>query len=305
MPSERSAQISATPLWFLRAGLVLATCSGALACMDYEVGFNKELDQHYLEDSAVPVEPPPDDSALPLLEANPLEFEDPPEDDPPEDDPPQDDPPEPAVGCSDGTREGYLDIDAYPDIAACSGGWTVGGVTRSDLAPTCSHGSGDDSWNTEGDGCSAADLCAEGWHVCEGHGEVGAKAGSCDDAVPYGSPDKSLLFAVQQHSDNGSVCNDSSPNGNDIFGCGNLGTDLSSDKGCGVLNKVIASMNAGSCGYNEAEPSHGPWECFGDTDSHYHEGELVTKKGCWGSSCSYDGNPVGNSDKGGVLCCRD
>jgi hypothetical protein len=31
----------------------------------------------------------------------------------------------------------------------------------------------------------------------------------------------------------------------------------------------------------------------------------VTKKGCPNHSCSYDGAPVGSSDKGGVLCCRD
>jgi hypothetical protein len=286
-----------------RTGVILLASAAAIGCMEYEVGVQKELDQHYIEDTAPPVEPPED--LPPEIEGDPLEFEDPPEDDPPEDDPPEDDPPEPDAGCSDGDREGYQDWDAYPDIAACSGAWTVGGVTRPDLAPTCGHGSGDDSWNTEGDGCSAADLCQEGWHVCQGHTEVEEKAGSCDDAVPWGTPDKALLFAVVQYSDNNSVCDNGSSNGNDIFGCGNLGTDLSGDKNCGVLNKVIASMNAGTCGYNEAEPSHGPWECSGGSDSHYHEGELVTKKGCWGSSCSYDGYPVGNSDKGGVLCCRD
>jgi hypothetical protein len=212
---------------------------------------------------------------------------------------------DPQAGCADGQREGFEDWSAYPSIAACSGAWEVGGVTRSDLAPTCSRGGGDDSGNSEGWGCSAADLCASGWHVCQGKTEVGSKASSCDDAVPWGTPDKALFFAVHQNSDNNSVCDDSSSNGNDVFGCGNLGTDLSSDKDCGVLNKVLASMNAGTCGYNEAEPSHGPWECDGGSDSHYHEGELVTKVGCPGTSCSYDGNPVGNSDKGGVLCCRD
>ena len=299
--AARSVWIPVPGPTVFRTGIILLATAGALGCMDYEVGVQNHPDAHYEQDTAIPVEPPPDDSDVPfgILDGGPVDVEQPPEDDPPEDDP------EPDAGCSDGEREGYQDWDAYPDIAACSGGWTVGGVTRSDLAPACSHGSGDDSWNTDGDGCSAADLCQDGWHVCEGHVEIEEKAGSCDDAVPWGSPDKSLLFAVQQHSDNGSVCDNSTSAGNDVFGCGNLGTDLSSDKNCGVLNKVIASMNAGSCGYNEAEPSHGPWECAGGDDSHYHEGELVTKKGCWGTSCSYDGNPVGNSDKGGVLCCRD
>ncbi len=212
---------------------------------------------------------------------------------------------DPAVGCADGEREGYQDWSAYPSIAACSGAWEVGGVTRSDLAPSCSRGGGDDAGNSEGWGCSAADLCASGWHVCEGYSEVASKAGSCDAAVPHGTPDKSLFFAVQQNSDNDSVCDNGSSSGNDVFGCGNLGTQLSSEKGCDPLNRVLASMNAGTCGYNEAEPSHGPWECDGGSDSHYHEGELVTKVGCPHHSCSYDGYAVGNSDKGGVLCCRD
>ena len=90
-----------------------------------------------------------------------------------------------------------------------------------------------------------------------------------------------------------------------MFGCGNLGTALTADKGCGVLDRVLASMHQDTCGINEAEPDLGPWECVGGAESHYHEGELVTKKGCPGRSCSYDGYPVGNSDKGGVLCCRD
>ncbi len=264
------------------------------ACMDYGLNAPRDVDEVLEEDSAAPVGPPPDDPGEP----NFVDFVAPEE---PEDDPPSTDP---EAGCSDGDREGYQDWDAYPDIAACSGAWTEGGVSAAGLTDTCDDGSGDDSWNTEGDGCSPSDLCAEGWHVCEGRIEVQDLAGSCDDAVPYGSPDKSLFFAVVQHSDDNSVCDDSTSNGNDVFGCGNLGTELSSDKGCGVLNRVLASMHADSCGFNEAEPNLGPWECVGGDDSHYHEGELVTKKGCPSWSCSYDGYAVGNSDKGGVLCCR-
>ncbi len=212
---------------------------------------------------------------------------------------------DPQAGCADGQREGFEDWSAYPSIAACSGAWEQPGVTRADLAPSCSRGAGDDSGNTEGFGCSAADLCASGWHVCVGKADVSGKAGSCDAAVPHGTPDKALFFAVAQHSDSDSVCDDGSSNGNDVFGCGNLGTQLSGDRDCGPLTRVLASMNPGTCGYNEAEHPHGPWACAGGDDSHYHEGELVTKVACPGTSCSYDGNPVGNSDKGGVLCCRD
>jgi hypothetical protein len=68
---------------------------------------------------------------------------------------------------------------------------------------------------------------------------------------------------------------------------------------------VLASTQPQSCGFNEAEPNLGPWECLGGSDSHLNEGALVTKDACQGDSCSYDGDPIGASDKGGVLCCRD
>jgi hypothetical protein len=209
------------------------------------------------------------------------------------------------AGCADGTREGFIDQDSHPFIAGCSGGWSVGGITRPDLAPTCDHASGNDSANPEGNGCSAADLCSPGWHVCQGKLEVAdLSPDGCAGAVPPGTPDKSLFFAVQQNSQADSVCDDSDL-GNDVFGCGNLGTVLSPDKNCGPLDRVLASMHAGTCGFNEAEPPHGPWLCAGGDDSHLHEGSLVKKNGCPSVSCSYDGNPVDNSGKGGVLCCID
>ena len=31
-------------------------------------------------------------------------------------------------GCSDGTREGFLPAGSFPDIAGCSGGWSVPGI---------------------------------------------------------------------------------------------------------------------------------------------------------------------------------
>lgn len=274
-----------------------------LACNDYSLtpkdqleatGVDEEPEESAPYDDEDPVEedeeePPVEEEEEEEDEEEPVEEEEPPADADP-------------VGCADGTREGFQDQGAYPRIAACAGAWSEPGVTIDDNEPTCGHTAGNDGSNREGDGCSSIDVCAEDWHVCEGW-EVADLAGSCDDAVPDGSPDKSLFFAVYQPSENNSVCDDDADRGNDVFGCGNLGTDLSEGQDCGVLNKVIASMNPGTCGYNEAEPSHGPWECYGDDDSHYHEGELVTKIGCWGDSCSYDGYAVGNSDKGGVLCC--
>ncbi|MGC4114211.1 MAG: hypothetical protein QM765_06240 [Myxococcales bacterium] len=214
----------------------------------------------------------------------------------------------PETGCADGTREGFQDLNTYPTIASCSGGWSVGGVTRADLVPTCDRKSGNSGQNQAGDGCSAADLCAAGWHVCSGKTEVAAKAGAkgCEESVPAGSPDKSMFFAVAQHSAQFSQCDDTATTGdNDVFGCGNLGIALTADKGCGVLTRALASMKAGSCGYNEAEPGLGPWQCIGGAGSDIHEGGIVAKHGCPNSSCTWNGAPTGNWDRGGVLCCRD
>jgi hypothetical protein len=33
-----------------------------------------------------------------------------------------------SIGCSDGQREGFTDLTAYPCIAACAASWTVPGV---------------------------------------------------------------------------------------------------------------------------------------------------------------------------------
>ncbi len=216
---------------------------------------------------------------------------------------------QPAVGCADGTREGFQSLTDYPRIAACSGGWTVGGVTRPNLVPTCNRQAGNNGVNQEGTGCSAADLCASGWHVCNGKTEVQADTGSkgCQDSVPAGTPDKAMFFAVQQHSDMNSVCDDTqTTRDNDVFGCGNLGVQLTSDKNCGVLTRALASEQPGKCGYNEAEPPLGPWQCPAVVaHSDLHEGGIVVKDGCPNTSCSWNGAPTANWDRGGVLCCED
>jgi len=206
-------------------------------------------------------------------------------------------------GCSDGTREGFLSISTYPAIAACAGGWSVPGVTPL-VTPACNRVSGNTSGNHEGAGCAASDLCAAGWHVCRGKDEVAQKAnGSCADAVPAGAQNNSLFFAVSQASQSNTSCDSSGDN--DVFGCGNLGTQLAAAKNCGVLTRALASTHPGTCGFNEAEPNLGPWQCLGGTQGDLHEGALVTKQGCSNTSCSYGGTPVGNADKGGVLCCAD
>jgi len=213
---------------------------------------------------------------------------------------------DPEVGCSDGEREGFVDTEAYPQVAGCAGAWDKPGITPDAVVQTCGGKGGDDGGKPEGAGCSTPDMCAKGWHVCNGWQDLAAKSPTgCAGATPPDAKPKSLFFALRQNSKNGSVCGAPGSGFNDVFGCGNLGAGLGPDKSCGPLDRVLASTQPDSCGFNEAEPPLGPWQCLGEEDSHLNEGAVVTKKGCTGQTCSYDGSPVGASDKGGVLCCHD
>lgn len=215
-------------------------------------------------------------------------------------------PVDPEIGCADGEREGFLELDTWGHIAACSGAWDQPGVTPDEVQPTCNRGGGDDGDHADGAGCSSIDLCAEGWHLCKTWHEVAEMSPTgCAGAAPPGAAPKSLFFAIRQPSKTHSQCGEWGDGFNDVFGCGNLGHTLQDDKLCGPLDRVLASTQPNSCGYNEAEPSLGPWECNGEGDSHLNEGKHVTKKGCPDMSCSYDGVALGSADKGGVLCCRD
>lgn len=68
------------------------------------------------------------------------------------------------VGCADGQREGFADIDKFPTIAGCLGVWNEAMTLRKGKT---SKPCGDDL-----DICSSpADVCAEGWHVCARDGD--------------------------------------------------------------------------------------------------------------------------------------
>ncbi|MBI5609842.1 MAG: hypothetical protein HY902_13300 [Deltaproteobacteria bacterium] len=210
------------------------------------------------------------------------------------------------IGCADGTREGFLDEAAWPQIAGCAGAWEKPGITPDSVAPTCNHQGGNSGSKADGSGCAAPDLCSAGWHICKTWQEVAQKSPTgCAGATPADAKPKSLFFAIRQPSFNGSVCGNWGDGFNDVFGCGNLGTALQADKKCGPLDRVMASTKPNSCGFNEAEPNLGPWQCLGSGASDLNEGANVTKKACQNQSCQYDGAPIGPADKGGVLCCHD
>lgn len=174
------------------------------------------------------------------------------------------------VGCADGEREGFVDADARPNIAGCSGGFAVAGLLN-DAAPTCGRSGGDDGAFPEGTGCSATDLCGAGWHVCLTPGQVAGAGDTCAGATVEGDP--AMFFAIRQ---SGPGAGDCGLGANDLFGCGNLG--LAPAASCAPLdrfsNDLCAALGA-------------PWACGADG---LNEANNVTK-----------GGPEG----GGVLCCRD
>lgn len=174
------------------------------------------------------------------------------------------------IGCADGTREGFVDLAAYPNIAGCSGGFSVPGVQSPTLA--CGRASGNDSANPTGEGCSAADLCAEGWHVCATSAEVAASSPTgCGGSTRPGDPQ--LFFATGQAGPGIASCD--ATGSNDVFGCGNFGGGAASS--CAPLNRF--SNN----GCTLIAPY---FQCA----SGLEEARVVTKN-----------TPAG----GGVLCCRD
>jgi hypothetical protein len=222
-----------------------------------------------------------------------------------------------ASGCSDGQREGFTDLAAYPGIAGCSGGWSVPGImidnpgaapacpgiaTFDTVVPACSRRAGNNSSNPSGAGCNVADLCAAGWHVCATAADVAASSptGCVGVAAPGAEP---LFFATRQSSTgcgvaatglstDGAVCNAGScaagcaqtaAISNDVFGCGNYGEPI----GNWGQVAVDAGQPLNFFSHDSCTALGPPWACSGEGVC---EAYVLTKAA---------------ADKGGVLCCRD
>ncbi len=194
-----------------------------------------------------------------------------------------------ANGCADGTREGFVDELSFPDIAGCSGGFSVPGVLVG-LAPSCGQTAGNDSQNPNGNGCSAADLCSEGFVVCESAAAVAARAPAGCSGI---TSEPETFFITRQTGTGCGICAlgssfdpaceqcscaggcaPSDTMANDVFGCGTVG-DFAG--GCDVLDRFSNDQ----C---QALPA--TWTCFGNSCG---EALAVSKTG------------PGN---GGALCCR-
>ena len=149
------------------------------------------------------------------------------------------------AGCADGTREGFTNTTTYPGIAACAGAWDVPGVlATTTLTPQCARRGGNTGAAiTTGAGCSVADLCAVGWHVCQTGSEVITRAGSCNDAVA--SAGNNDVFYLTRQRALAALCSPANLVGtNNLHGCGNFGE--AEDASCApfplALHQVDCSM---------------------------------------------------------------
>jgi hypothetical protein len=182
------------------------------------------------------------------------------------------------IGCADGTREGFPDPAAWVGVAACSGGWSVPGLLDDRArAPQCARGAGNSGPNPQGKGCSVADLCAEGWHVCEGAADLARSSPTdCESAI---APGYAAFFLVRAGASAQGLCNPDPRTANDLHGCGSLGQPET--EGCQPLERRL--------GFSDCQATGGVWAC-GASGEHLNEANLVVKTG---------------ATLGGALCCRD
>jgi len=201
------------------------------------------------------------------------------------------------VGCADGSREGFDDLDQYPVIAGCGGAWDVPGIF--DMPASCGRAAGNDGDNAAGAGCTVTDLCAEGWGVCHGRAKVLQAAGGCEGALVGATGP--VFFTTQMSSTGAFACATGAEATNDLFGCGNLGCDFTSNATVAELCAPLVMSSHDLCKGLRNDRGCGDW-CN-------HLGKYPELPNAWscGSSGSEEALNVTKShpdQQGGVLCCR-
>ncbi|MBM4372523.1 MAG: hypothetical protein FJ098_12760 [Deltaproteobacteria bacterium] len=240
------------------------------------------------------------------------------------------------IGCSDGSREGFLSVADYPLIAACGGAWTVPGIHNE--VPACGRQAGNTGANAAGTGCNVTDLCAEGWHVCLGKADVLYRSPKGCTEVMLGAQSPAFFLARTSSTGAFNCAPDTigAPQSvNDLFGCGDLGCAPSVDS-CYPLDrashdlcKAIRNKPTSNCTCyfkGELPPSDPAYQEGNFTDvvcqpssggcgwcrplDYYNKLQGVYHPDAW--SCGTNGdqealNAVKSlpDEQGGVLCCQD
>jgi hypothetical protein len=140
------------------------------------------------------------------------------------------------VGCSDATREGFLNQKKYPKIAACGGAWDIPGIHNP--LPACDRKAGNTGEIPSGEDCNVTDLCTEGWHVCYGKTDVLNRNPLGCGGIMDGGAQSPAFFLTRTSSSGAFDCApDAAPEGktnkNDLFGCGDMGCPTKSQKTLG------------------------------------------------------------------------
>ncbi len=234
------------------------------------------------------------------------------------------------IGCSDGTREGFIDLMRFNNLAACGGAWTVRGIHHN--IPACGRQSGNTGSNRDGNGCNLEDLCAEGWHVCLGRGDVMTRSDyGCDGILDGVNQNEPALFITRTSSRGSLLCDPDTVgvplNMNDIFGCGNFGCfatgndcdplKLSSHNLCSALRQSCGCSKQGD---GSVTCSDNSGACYGNNIGHsidyFSALNGKSYSPAWDCSSDLPDSGAGEQEardilksqpdsQGGVMCCKD
>jgi hypothetical protein len=157
------------------------------------------------------------------------------------------------IGCSDGTREGFMDPLVFPALAACGGAWDVPGIHHD--APECGREAGNTGNNSAGEGCNVEDLCAEGWHVCLGKTDVKQRHAAGCTGIMKAAPGPGF-FLTRTSSTGAFNCAPDTLgqpiSNNDIFGCGDLGCPTTLGTCAGSTTKCVPFTTCPDCDPGQA-----------------------------------------------------
>jgi hypothetical protein len=190
------------------------------------------------------------------------------------------------VGCSDGSAEGGNGTTFF----MCQGNWDQPGVDA-DKAPTCSRASGNTGTNKNGTGCSASDLCAVGYKICDAANAL-ALGGSnaCSLMTVDGAYWSGQRFDAVKNKCSGSLTRQ------DSLGCAYPGyvspivNPSNGDVQCRPFDGSFGGTNVTTLGPGVGD---GAWYNAPSTTANAYN--LVKKKNV----------TVGVQSPGGVLCCAE
>jgi hypothetical protein len=159
------------------------------------------------------------------------------------------------VGCSDGTRDGFVSVAMFPRIAGCLGEWDPGSMRAPKTGVPCGE-----SLDLP---CAApADLCAAGWHVC--------------GTPPYGPTDLSGKISNAQCL--------GETTGSFIAALGDQACEPCSTTGSGPVCCGTCIQQNGSCVW----PNATAWIGQVGTDSNRCAYVVNTYPTAWGALCCMD-----------------